>query len=114
MRAHGTEALARDGEMLGGIIDQAHVTSPDGLMAMFAEHAGAAGLADLTVYLQDYDQLALLPLPHGSKEPDPEPVEGTLPGHAFSSNSPVETPVETGTRLWLPMLNGTDRVGGSA
>ena len=111
MRADETEALVRDGRMLGAIIDQAHVTPPDKLMAMFAEHAGAAGLADLTIYLQDYDHLALLPLPHGPKEPDPQPVEGTLPGKAFSSNAPVEAPVEGGTRIWLPMLDGTDRVG---
>lgn len=111
MRADEIEALARDGEMLGGIIDKAHVTPPDGLMAMFAQHAGAAGLADLAIYLQDYDQLALLPLPHGSKEADPQRVEGTPPGQAFSSNSPVEALVGGGTRLWLPMLDGTDRVG---
>ena len=111
MRADETEALARDGKMLGAIIDNAHVTPPDGLMAMFAAHANAAGLTDLTIYLQDYDQSALLPLASGSRDPGAESVGGTPPGRAFSSNSTVEAPVEGGTRLWLPMLNGTDRVG---
>ncbi len=112
MSAPEIDALMRDGQMLGAIIDQAHVTPPYGLARMFAREAATVGLVDLVIYLQDYDQLALLPLPDGGKEPVAERVEGTVPGRAFATNSPVEAPVEGGgTRLWLPMLDGTDRVG---
>ena len=107
-----TDALRRDGQMLGAIVDQAHVTPPGELAGMFAREAAAVGLADLVIYLQDYDQVALLPLPDGGREPGTEPVEGTVAGRAFATSTPVEAPVEGGgTRLWLPMLDGTDRVG---
>ena len=112
MPAPEIEALARDGRLLGAIVDKAHVTPPHALARLFSDEAAAVGLVDLVVYLQDYDQLALLPLPDGGKEPDGEQVEGTLPGRAFATNTPVETPAPSGgTRLWLPMLDGTDRVG---
>ncbi len=74
MSAPETDALMRDGQMLGAIIDQAHVTPPYGLARMFAREAATVGLVDLVIYLQDYDQLALLPLPDGGKEPVAERV----------------------------------------
>ena len=112
MPAPDLEALARDGRLLGAVVDRAHVTAPDLLAAMFAEEAAVAGLTDLVVYLQDYDQLSLLPLPDPGKAPDPVPVDGSTPGQAFASHATVEVPADGGgTRLWLPMLDGTDRVG---
>jgi serine phosphatase RsbU (regulator of sigma subunit) len=106
------EALARDGRLLGEVLERSHLTPPSGLGALFAEQAAAAGLEDLVVYLQDYDQRSLLPLPGGGEDPEPAPVDGSLAGRAFATNDPVEAPTSDGrTRLWLPMLDGTDRVG---
>ena len=105
------EALARDGRLLGGILDAAHLTPPGELAALLDRQAGDVGLRDLSVYLQDYDQLALLPLSAPPRPHEAEPVEGTLAGRAFSTGTPVEVEVEGGVRLWLPMLDGADRVG---
>ena len=105
------DALARDGRLLGAILDDAHVTPPSGLGELFCRHAAEVGMTDLSVYLQDYDQLALLPLASPARLHEAEPVEGTLSGRAFATNNPVEVPVAGGVRLWLPMLDGTDRVG---
>lgn len=105
------DALVRDGRLLGSIIDGAHTTTPDRLAQLFACEATAVGLTDLVVYLQDYDQLALLPLASSPRPHEAEPVEGTLAGRVFATNTPAEVAVEGGVRLWLPMLDGTDRVG---
>jgi serine phosphatase RsbU (regulator of sigma subunit) len=107
-----SEAHAREGRLLGGILDRQHSTAPPDVAAMIAAEAEAEGLTDLALYLQDYDQLALLPLPAGETNRDEEPIDGSAPGRAFATNTPVEVPaVSGGTRLWLPMLNGSDRVG---
>ena len=105
------DALARDGRLLGGIIDAAHTTAPGELSALFARSAAEVGFKELSVYLQDYDQLALLPLSSPPRPHEAEPVEGTLTGRAFATHTPVEVEVEDGVRIWLPMLDGTDRVG---
>jgi serine phosphatase RsbU (regulator of sigma subunit) len=105
-------AHAREGRLLGAVLDRQHVTAPPDFAAMIAAEAEAEGLADLALYLQDYDQLALLPLPAGAKERDEESIAGSVPGRAFAANTPVEVPAGSGgTRIWLPMLTGTDRVG---
>ncbi len=112
MPVHDDDGHAREGRLLGAILDKQHVTAPPDLAAMIAAEADAEGLRDLAIYLQDYDQLALLPLPDGSKDRDEEPIDGSAPGRAFATNTPVEVAgSHGGTRLWLPMLNGTDRVG---
>ncbi len=112
MPAQHEDAHAREGRLLGAVLDKQHVTAPPDLAAMIARAAEAEGLADLAIYLQDYDQLAMLPLPTGGSNHAEEPIDGSAPGRAFAGNTPVEVPAGSGgTRLWLPMLNGTDRVG---
>ena len=112
MPAQHDDAHAREGRLLGTILDRQHVTAPSDFAGMIAAEAEAEGLADLALYLQDYDQLTLLPLLAGSKEREEEPISASAPGRAFARNTPVEVPAEGGgTRIWLPMLNGTDRVG---
>lgn len=112
MPAQHDDAHAREGRLLGAVLDRQHLVAALDFAAMIAAEAHTEGLADLTLYLQDYDQLALLPLPAGSKERDEESIAGSVPGRAFAANTAVEVPAECGgTRIWLPMLNGTDRVG---
>jgi serine phosphatase RsbU (regulator of sigma subunit) len=81
--------------------------------SLVAQEVTAAGGRDVTVYLQDYEQAVLLPLAgRGLAAGDPQPVDGSLAGRAFTSDSPVEhTEPDGSTRLFLPMLDGTDRVG---
>jgi serine phosphatase RsbU (regulator of sigma subunit) len=104
-------AHAREGRLLGAVLDKLHATAPADLTEMVAAEAAAEGLVDLAVYLQDYDQLALLPLPTGGNDRNEEPIDGSVPGRAFAANTPVEISADGGTRIWLPMLDGTDRVG---
>lgn len=104
-------ALVRDGRLLGSILDAAHTTTPEGLAPLLAREAAAVGLTDLAVHLQDYDQLALLPLGARACPERAEPVEGTLAGRAFATRTAVEVDVDGGVRLWLPLLDGADRVG---
>jgi Stage II sporulation protein E (SpoIIE) len=46
------------------------------------------------------------------RAPVPVPVQGTVAGRVFGSSSIIELTVEgDGRRLWLPLLDGTERLG---
>lgn len=64
------------------------------------------------VYVVDYDQVLLVPLTdpggHGDTACEPVYVDGTLGGRAYSD---VRQYVGSGTTVWSPLLDGTDRLG---
>ena len=85
---------------------------PQLLAPLVAEVVAAIGGRDVTLFLQDYEQLSLMPLPgRGLLVEEPALIEDSLPGRAFLADALVEDPVDGGVRLFLPLLDGTDRVG---
>ncbi|QGN50367.1 PP2C family protein-serine/threonine phosphatase [Micromonospora sp. WMMD558] len=67
--------------------------------------------ASATVYLVDAEQCDLRPLPEpGRPTPEPLPIDTSLAGRAFT-----QVVVHAGQgpppRLWLPIVDGTDRLG---
>jgi serine phosphatase RsbU (regulator of sigma subunit) len=100
------------GEMLQEVLRRAHLAPAAELAAMVAEEARRIGADPLVLYLLDREQKLLVPVPgHGAGEREPIPVQGTVAGRAFISNSMVELEEDGGRRLWLPMLDGTERLG---
>ncbi|WP_431925756.1 PP2C family protein-serine/threonine phosphatase [Nonomuraea jabiensis] len=127
--------MDRDGEqMLGGLIAAHHLTSMDDLPAAVVAYAGLAGFSEPLLYLADLQQQYLVPLP-GQHAPDGSPpqrlrIDTTLAGRAYRSLYLVSStktgdpgaadseglkearPGEDGPRRWwLPLLDGTDRMG---
>ncbi|MFB4300758.1 PP2C family protein-serine/threonine phosphatase [Actinomadura sp. NTSP31] len=111
----GGERLLRD------MLDASHLISLEQLPGMVAGHAARAGLADVRIYVVDLQQRVLRLLTgrggDAGRAPGDEPeelrVEGTLAGRAYRS---VETvtghPEEDGAHhLWVPVLDGTERIG---
>ncbi|MCU1692115.1 MAG: Ser/Thr phosphatase [Frankiales bacterium] len=106
------EALALEGALLGGLLDRAQHTPPDEVAAVVAELAESVGLGQVRLYLQDYDQQMLVALPvAGTALPEPLPVADSPAGRAFSTNRAQESAAPGGVQMWLPLLDGTDRVG---
>lgn len=98
--------------LLGTLIERAHEMPPQLIAPLIAEVIAAIGGRDVAVYLQDYDQMALVPLPgSGLVVGQPEPIEGSYAGRAFLGDEMIEQPVSAGVRLFVPLLDGTDRVG---
>ncbi|MDQ6909985.1 MAG: serine/threonine-protein phosphatase [Actinomycetota bacterium] len=98
--------------LLGTLIDRAHEMPPQLIAPLVAELMAVIGGRDVTVLLQDYDQLTLVPLPgRGLLVEAPVPIDGSLAGRAFLGDGPVEQAVADGVRVFAPMLDGTDRVG---
>lgn len=97
---------------LGALLDASHTVAPDDVAALLAETGESLGLHDLTVFLVDYEQRTLMPLPRpGVTSPEPLDIDATLAGRAFRTLAPVSAPTEGGHRLWQPLLDGTSRLG---
>ena len=98
--------------LLGTMIERAHEMPPQLIAPLVAEVIAAIGGSDVSVLLQDYDQRQLVPLPgKGLQVGTPEPIQDSPAGEAFLTDTPVEQSVPGGVRLFLPLLDGTDRVG---
>jgi serine phosphatase RsbU (regulator of sigma subunit) len=98
--------------LLGVLLDRAHEMPPQLIAPLIAEEVGKVGGRDVSVFLQDYEQLMLVPLP-GRRlvVGESEPIADSPAGRAFLDAAAVEVPQADGMRLYLPLLDGSDQVG---
>ena len=98
--------------LLGVLLDRAHEMPPHLIAPLVAEEVGRIGGRDLTILLQDYEQVFLVPLPgRRLTVGDPERIEGSPAGEAFLKRSSVEVPQGSSVRMYLPLLDGSDQIG---
>jgi serine phosphatase RsbU (regulator of sigma subunit) len=97
-------------EMLGHLLDASHELAPDQLAAAVGRAGEAVDAEDVAIYLVDYEQTLLVPLPDGTNRP-PLAIDTTLAGRAFSALTVQEADSGAGRRLWLPLLDGAERLG---
>ena len=98
--------MASEVSALRSMLRASHLARPDDMPALTRDSARLLGLADGTIYVIDYDQTVLVPL---GTDRSPLAVEGTLAGRAYSDVSLV--PSEGSATVWLPLVDGTDRIG---
>lgn len=109
MSEHGTSV---EPEALGWLVDHAHLAAPDDVATLVRKAAAMLGGQDAVTFLVDYGQRTLLPLPvEGARTENPLDIEGTLGGHAYRTIDTLAAACQGGHRLWVPLLNGTTRVG---
>jgi stage II sporulation SpoE-like protein len=113
----GQAATALDacaGAMFQEALRRTHLSAPEDQCRIFAEEARAIGVAALVVYVVDYEQRTLVPVPapdaHGR---GPLSIQGTVAGRAFASTAIVDVEGDGGDdrRVWVPLLDGTERIG---
>jgi serine phosphatase RsbU (regulator of sigma subunit) len=99
-------------EVLRSLLHASHLLAPDDLAATAAAHARTMGALETVLYLSDYEQATLLPLP-GADVPERQElsIEGTMAGRAFRRVEVVGTAGERVHRLWMPLLDGVERLG---
>jgi serine phosphatase RsbU (regulator of sigma subunit) len=98
--------------LLGSLIDRSHTMPPQLIAPLIAQEIATMGGREVTVLLQDYDQMTLVPLPgQGLHVGAAQPIDGSLAGLAFQTDEIVERPWGDVVRLYVPLLDGTDRVG---
>jgi Stage II sporulation protein E (SpoIIE) len=113
---HPAEAAADPvGALMLGLMRRTHMSTPSDTAAVVADEAAAIGAGDVDVLLIDYEQDVLVPLPTGSGEARlPLSVSGTVAGRAYARTTILRAPLDDdggGERLWLPLLDGTERLG---
>jgi serine phosphatase RsbU (regulator of sigma subunit) len=100
--------------VLGELMRRARDAGPGQLASLVADAAAAIGLADAVIYLADYGQTRLMPVPYaGMPARLPLGVDGTLAGRAYRTGSPLtaEGTDQARRRLWLPLCEGHERLG---
>ncbi|UQA93641.1 PP2C family protein-serine/threonine phosphatase [Streptomyces halobius] len=98
--------------LLGVLLDRAHEMPPQLIAPLIAEEVARVGGRDISILLQDYAQLLLVPLPgRRLAVGEPESIGDSQAGTAFLKATPVEVPQADGVRMYLPLLDGSDQVG---
>lgn len=98
--------------LLGALLDRARELPPQLIAPLLAEEVHRLGGRDVSILLQDYDQLMLAPLPgRGLLTGEPERIDGSPAGDAFLRATLVEEPLADGVRMFMPLLGGGDEVG---
>ncbi|MFE9366757.1 PP2C family protein-serine/threonine phosphatase [Streptomyces sp. NPDC006978] len=98
--------------LLGVLLDRAHQMPPRLIAPLIAEEVASVGGREVSILLQDYEQMVLVPLPGRLLVVgEPEPIDDSPAGTAFLRARTVEVPRGGGVRMYLPLLDGSDQVG---
>jgi serine phosphatase RsbU (regulator of sigma subunit) len=107
-----TQIARRAGEMLQEVLRRTHLGAAGDIGTVVAEEARGIGAGRLVLYVIDYEQRVLVPVPSADAAGrKPLTVQGTLAGRAFATSSIVPVDDDAGRRLWMPLLDGTERLG---
>ncbi|MCU1591781.1 MAG: protein serine/threonine phosphatase [Frankiales bacterium] len=89
-----------------------HLIAPADLPALVQRSAANLGASDAVVYLVDYEQQVLTPLPAAAASArEAQSVDATVAGRAFQRVEPQDIGSEAERRVWLPLLDGVERLG---
>jgi hypothetical protein len=106
----------RGEEAIDALLREAHLVGPHQVGGLLRRHAAALGATDAVAYLVDLQQTVLVPLvepagPGLDRQLAPLAVDSTVAGRCFQHVEVVQRPTTDGARVWLPLLNGTERLG---
>jgi serine phosphatase RsbU (regulator of sigma subunit) len=99
---------------LGAALRRAKDSDPAGMPEVLAEAAASFGAANLVLYLVDFGQTTLEPVPMRSSRASlatSEPVAATMAGRAFIDQAIVTAERDGEVRAWIPVAEGSDRTG---
>jgi hypothetical protein len=96
-------------DALSDLLNRSHLFQPDELADAVCAATARLGIHP-TIYLVDDEQSALHAIQHGDyRTPEPLGVDDTVAGRVFRLIKSM--PASNGTDWWVPMVNGTDRLG---
>ncbi len=98
------------GTALASLLRQSHLMRPDDLPRLVDEAARLVGASGCRLYLIARDQRSLVEVASGGKpDGDSLGLDGTVAGRAYRLTELTAT--ADGERLWVPLLDGTERLG---
>lgn len=101
------------------LLRDSHLAADYDLPRLFNDYAAALGVQPVTIYLVDLQAHVLVPFlgpdgPGPDQHIEPLSIDGTLAGRAFQLVEVISQSLEDGSgaeRVWLPLLDGTERLG---
>jgi sigma-B regulation protein RsbU (phosphoserine phosphatase) len=100
------------GRALVRLLVASHQAAPEDLPKVATAVAQLLDADDMIMHLVDYTQTNLVPLSAlDAPSADAITIEGTLAGRAFALTEIYEASAEPGSQVWVPLLDGTERLG---
>ncbi len=103
-----------EADLLPGVIawlmGRSHLMAPEDLPDAVDEAGRRLGAQGCRIHLVTRDQRVLRPLLGRGWSDEALGLDGTLPGRAYRMSEVVSS-TTNGTRLWIPLLDGTERLG---
>ncbi len=103
------------GQVVAALLERAHLVSPDQIADSIATGAWPLGVTGARIYLADLEGSTLRAIPGRSgNSPDALAISGTLAGRAYLTLRVHHAPAADGSgghRVWLPLIDGTERLG---
>jgi serine phosphatase RsbU (regulator of sigma subunit) len=115
--AIGSPDTSQTEEPIDVLLREAHLVGPHQVAGLLRRHAAALGLTDTVVYLSDLQQLVLIPLvepagPGLDRQLGALGVDSTVAGRCYQNvEMVVQQPTMEGVRVWMPLLDGAERLG---
>lgn len=106
-----TEWIRRKAAVLDLFTRRAHECEPYECGDVTAEAAELIGGRDGILLLTDLPQRLLVQVGSDGGAAETLSIEGTLAGRAFTTNTITAAPEQDGHRLWVPLVDGADRLG---
>jgi serine phosphatase RsbU (regulator of sigma subunit) len=103
------EAVASDS--LAWLLEEAQRLPPAELAGAVAEALARIDVVSSGLFLADHDQLSLHPFGRSAEEPTSFRVDGTIAGRAFALEMTCTVPIDGGVRVWVPVVDGSARLG---
>ena len=98
--------------VLARLLCESHQMEPLALAGHATRAATAMGASGADLFVTDLEQRVLVALAaDGGAVGDPLPIDSTLAGRAFISGLPQIGGTEDDRQLWVPMVDGMDRLG---
>ncbi len=98
----------------GSALRTASGSDPAAIPEILTKAAAVLDVSDLVVYLIDFGQSVLEPLPDRAAHadvPGTESVAGSMAGRAFTDQEIVSADRAEGVRVWIPVREGSDHTG---
>jgi hypothetical protein len=106
------DMAADTGAALHDLLNASHLAGPDDIPTLVTAAGATCGAQEAIVFVADYDQVVLIPLLTGQAHTrQPIAIDGTLAGRAFTEVAPYDATNGDANTLWIPVLDGTERLG---
>lgn len=95
---------------VAALLHQSRDAAPDHVGVFLAERVTQFGMRELSIYVSDFEQRHLVPIP-GSADTVALDIDASTGGRAFRSARQLDEPAPDGARVWSIVVDGAARLG---